>query len=256
MAYNVPLYFSPSSLSTWLQCPKRFYYEKIEGLRGAGTEATVRGSFVHEILESLLHLPPDERTLDKARSLSRQIWNDRWADEAAELHLSDKQMQQFRWTCWWCVENYFAMEDPATFEPAGLEVEIQGRIEGVPLFGIIDRWSLTKNGKIIVGDYKTGKVPKSQYEGEKKLQLMIYADLLEQDTGLEVARMDLLYVKDAKLKSYKPTTELRGETKNVLTEAWDDMVLACMEEDFPTSTGPLCNWCDFKPICPAFGGAA
>lgn len=251
MAYDIPAYFSPSSLTTFLQCPKRFYFEKIEGLRGPGTDATIRGNYVHEVLESLLHLKSEDRTLDNARSLMRSAWDERWREETETLVLTDKELRQFRWQAWWCIENYFTMEDPKSYVPEGLEVEVQGRIEGVPIFGVVDRWAF-EDGKIVVGDYKTGKVPIPKYAGEKKLQIMIYADLLEQDTGIEAIKMELLYVKDGKIVTYYPTEELRSFTSNTLVEAWDDMVEMCEKEEFPTNVGPLCDWCHAKSICPAW----
>jgi putative RecB family exonuclease len=250
--YDVPAYFSPSSLSTFIQCPQRFKFEKIDKIRSADTEATVRGSFVHEILEELLKLEPEHRTIEVAKNLSRELWNQRWAEKAQPVSGGD--MSKFMWSSWWCVENYFQMEDPKQIEPMGLEVEVQGLIEGVPLYGIVDRW-IMEDGKIIVQDYKSGKVPKPQYSRDKKLQIMIYADLLEKQTGLEAGRMDLLYVKEGKVVSYEPTSELRQSVANDVANAWDEMVASCSDEDFETRTGPLCNWCDHKPYCPAFGGS-
>jgi len=252
MSYTAPSYFSPSSLSTWEQCPKRFYYEKIEGRRSASTEPQMRGNFVHEVLEELLTLEPGYRTLDNAKALTRGLWDSTWSEKVSILHMSDKDLHAFRWTSWWCVENYFKIEDPREIEPLGLEVKVEGRIDGVPIFGIVDRWTATPSGKIVISDYKTGKVPKSQYSAEKKLQIMIYADLIEQQTGREASKMELLYVKDGKKVTYKPTKELRQRTSDTLVTAWDAMSVACETEVFPTQTGPLCNWCDFKPECPAF----
>lgn len=225
----------------------------------------MRGNFVHEVLEELLKLDPEERTIENAKVLTRALWDGVWAEEVSTLGMSDKDVHGFRWTSWWCVENYFKMEDPRDmghFPPAdteasgppvcGLETEVEGRIDGVPIFGIVDRWTTTNAGKLVITDYKTGKVPKKQYSGEKKLQIMMYADLLEQMTGMATAKMELMYVKDAERVTYKPTAALRANTKETLTIAWDEMSLACESEQFSTQTGPLCNWCDFKPECPAF----
>lgn len=250
--YEVPAYFSPSSLSTFIQCPQRFKFEKIDKIRSADTEATVRGSFVHEILEELLKLDPEHRTIEVAKSLARELWKQRWAEKAEPVANGD--MTRFMWVAWWCIDTYFKMEDPKTIEPMGLEVEVQGLIEGVPLYGIVDRW-IMEDGKIIVQDYKSGKVPKPQYSRDKKLQIMIYADLLEKQTGLEAGRMDLLYVKEGEVVSYYPTPELRESVANDVANAWDEMVTSCETEQFETRTGPLCGWCDHKPYCPAFGGS-
>ena len=247
--YEVPAYFSPSSLSTYMQCPQRFKFEKIDKIRSGDTEATVRGSFVHEILEELLKLDPEQRTIEVAKNLSRELWNQSWAKKAEPV--AKGETSQFMWTSWWCVENYFEMEDPKTIEPMGLEVKVEGLIEGVPLFGIVDRW-IMEDGKIIVQDYKSGKVPKTQYSHDKKLQIMIYADLLEKQTGLEAGRMDLLYVKEGKVVSYEPTDELRAALAHDVAGAWDSMVSDCETEEFATKTGPLCGYCDHKPYCPAF----
>ena len=35
---------------------------------------------------------------------------------------------------------------------------------------------------------------------------------------------------------------------------WSAIGRACERDDFRPSTGPLCNWCAYKPYCPAFGG--
>lgn len=214
----------------------------------------MRGNLVHEVLEELLSLDPEERTEERAKELTRNLWDSEWRDRVATLRLAEKESHLFRWTVWWCVENYFKMEDPKTVEPSGLEFAVEGRIDGVPIYGIVDRWSTTDSGKIVISDYKTGKVPAPRYSGEKKLQIMMYADLLEQKTGREAEKMELLYVKDAKRVTYKPTKELRKSTSDLLVSSWDDMNNACDTETFNTNVGPLCGWCDFKPECPAFVG--
>jgi hypothetical protein len=41
-------------------------------------------------------------------------------------------MNEFRWRSWWCIENYFKVEDPTNMEANGLEEIVQGDINGVP----------------------------------------------------------------------------------------------------------------------------
>jgi putative RecB family exonuclease len=35
---------------------------------------------------------------------------------------------------------------------------------------------------------------------------------------------------------------------------WTAILRACEREDFRPHPGPLCDYCTFKPYCPAFGG--
>ena len=85
--------------------------------------------------------------------------------------ICESTQNQFRWKAWWCVENYFKLEDPTSFEAKGIEEKVSGDI-GVPIFGIIDRWSL-EDDKLVISDYKTGKKPRPRYEWEKQMQIIL-----------------------------------------------------------------------------------
>ena len=250
--YVAPAYFSPSSLDTFNQCPQRFFYSRIQGQPTFDTEHTIRGNFVHEILECLFKVEPKKRTVQLAKELARILWDENWRVKTEALGFSEKELKEFRWSAWWCVRNYFDMENPEEVDPQGLEVRVEGTIEGVPFYGIVDRWSYDENGEIVITDYKTGRVPKPQYAGPKKLQLYIYANLLEKSEGKDCSVMQLYYVKEGEVVEYEPDEKLRSEAADTFARSWDDMQTACDNGHFPTNTGPLCNWCDFRDICPAF----
>ena len=46
---------------------------------------------------------------------------------------------------------------------------------------------------------------------------------------------------------------LRGQERRTAA-VWGAIERACANEDF-APVGPLCNFCRFKPVCPAFGAA-
>src|SRR5580698_3932970 len=90
---------SPSSMATWRQCPKRFFYEKIMRLPTDTGEPAVCGSFVHLVLERLMDLPAGERTVEAARQLAGEAWPDFVADpdeRFGELGLSADEAKAFK----------------------------------------------------------------------------------------------------------------------------------------------------------------
>ena len=250
--YPYPKYMSPSSISTFQQCPLKFKFYKLDRLPTESTEAQHLGSFVHEVLEDLFKCPREERTEATARKLARELWSTKWS---AEFHaLKEKcDENEFRWKAWLCIENYFGMEDPTSFDAEGIEAKMDGDIDGVPVFGIIDRYTI-ENGKLVISDYKTGKKPRKQYEWEKKMQIAIYSILLKAQTGLDVERAELLYVKSGKFARYDVDEELENAVRVEVRKTWDEVKTMCNSGEFETRTGPLCNWCDYQSICPEFGG--
>ena len=248
--YKTPEYMSPSSIGTFNQCPMRYKYAKLDKIPEPSTEPQVLGSFVHEILEELFKLEAVDRTETSARRLAKELWESKWRQEYLDL---DKKCDEneFRWKAWWCIENYFLMEDPTSFEAGGIEAKMNGEILGVPIYGIIDRWTL-ENDKIVISDYKTGKKPRPQYEWEKKMQITIYSILLGKELDKEIERAELLYVKAGEFARYEITKELEDKVASDVRKTWEELLESCASGEFETRTGPLCNWCNYKSICPAW----
>jgi len=170
---ELPKHLSASSISTYEQCPLRFRFSRIDRIPEPTTEAMILGTFVHEILEEVYRLEPEERTLAEARRIARELWENKFEEETSTVKI--KNLNDFRWHAWWCVENLFGMEDPPEVKIRGVEDKFSGLIEGVPLLGYIDRWTEEADGSITVTDYKSGKVSKPQYEGDKIFQIVLYA---------------------------------------------------------------------------------
>lgn len=247
-----PKYVSPSSISTYLQCPLKYRYSRIDKIREPSTEAQILGSIAHEVLELVFGLESPERTLGSARRILLERWDEEWSQKIDdELTLRPYDKHVLRWNVWRCVENYFAYEDPATVVLDGIEHRLEAEVNGVPVLGIIDRWQRRDDG-IVIGDYKTGKVSKPPYDKEKQLQLMVYVDLVETVVGEPVSAAELLYLKGNKVtvKSYLPTPENRSAMRETIAEVWDGIQSSCASGDFEPRKHRLCDWCSYKSICP------
>lgn len=248
-----PKYLSPSSISTFQQCPLRFKYSRIDKIKEPSTEAQIGGSMAHEVLELLMQRPAVERTIATARQILLDVWDSTWNEQALELGFSDYDRHMFRFRVWNYIENYFALEDPSTVELAGIECRLEGTIDDVPVLGILDRWEHADDGSAVISDYKTGKVSKKPYDAEKRQQLMVYVALHESLYDSTVSRAELIYLKNKGTRvAYEPTTEARAEMRAAVTSVWADMHNSCTTGEFETRKTRLCDWCFYKTTCPAW----
>jgi putative RecB family exonuclease len=250
-----PPHLSASSIGTFNQCPLKFRYNKIDQIPDVSGEAAVMGNFVHDVLEELYKLPAEERTVDNARALAKNVWDEIWVERATSSVKTEEEVRLFRWRSWFCIENLWSLEDPQELEPDGLEFEVVGNIEGVVIKGFIDRYSTLSDGEsLIVSDYKTGKTPRPQYQADKFFQLYIYAYMLEK-MGVGTAKeLELLYLKDGvRLKKHVTAREARNMVAHVI-ETKKQVDECCKTGEFEARKSILCNWCSYQEICPLFGG--
>lgn len=249
---EAPPHLSPSSIGTWQQCPLRYKLGRIDKIQEPPTSAQLLGSFTHEVLEFLYQLPRDARTLHSAKLLSKQLWDEKWMEEAKILKLSAEQERQFRWQVWWCIEALFRMEDPSAMDLGGTEQRLETFIDGTKLLGILDRWHTDENGLVVISDYKTGKKPQPKYEAEKKFQLAVYVHLVEKSLGLSVSYTELLYLKEGVRWKFEPDTGFVDGVIQTVSSVAKEVASACSDGAFEAKPSKLCDWCSFRPSCPAW----
>jgi putative RecB family exonuclease len=262
---KAPEYLSPSSMGTFKQCPQKFKFNKIDLIPDQSNHWAVLGNFVHDIAEELYKTPPEMRTIENAKPISRRMWDEKWGSEANKviggfkttykLHSisDDDALRRFRILAWDCVVNLWKVENPQEVVPSGLEYELNGEIGGVKLRGFIDRYSQSTDSLLLtVSDYKTGKTPKPHEYDEKFSQLLIYAKLLSNIGIGDVDTLELLYLqkgvrltKKVSHQDIQQLTETIQQTKSEIDEK-------CKTGDFEARTSFLCNFCSYKTICPAW----
>lgn len=244
-----PDYLSASSILTFEQCPLKYRFSRIDGMREDPTEATLLGNFVHDILEDLYNLPNDERTLERAKSIARHQWESSWGSQISEWVPTDK-LNKVRWGAWWCIENLWKLENPQSINPEGCETEVNVAIAGVNVKGFVDRWSKNDSGNIVVTDYKSGKTPQPRYQVQKYVQLIIYALALEEMGVGKVEEVELLFLKDGDRLRRKVNSEDAFSVTKMIVDTREQIDKRCISGNFEAKPSRLCDWCSFKPICP------
>jgi len=255
MSLAPPWSLSPSSCSSFKECPLAFRFSYLERLPEPPAPWTTKGTLVHRALELLLDRPPDERSIDAALAdLSRARVELAPHSDFADLDLTDQEWAQFDADSESLVRKYFELEDPRAIRPIGLELKLEADLGRTRLRGIIDRLELDDDGEFVVTDYKTGSVPSELWEGKSLAGVHLYALLCERMLGRRPARVQLYYLSKPEAIIATPTDQsIRGAERRT-SALYEAITQACTRDDFRARPGRLCNFCTFKPYCPAHGG--
>jgi putative RecB family exonuclease len=250
---------SPSRAADFKTCPLLYRFRCIDRLPEAPSSAATRGTVVHAVLEALFDLPAAERTLAAAKNMVPAAWEQVLAEapEAADLFADDAdgaQLAAWLGSAGELLENYFRLEDPSRLEPAGREELVEVVVDGLRLRGYIDRLDVSPAGDIRVIDYKTGTTPREAFEAKAMFQLKFYALVLWRTRGVVPRVLRLMYLADADTLSYAPDAEELTRFERTLKAIWAAIERAARTGDFRPSPSRLCDWCDHKAFCPAFGG--
>jgi putative RecB family exonuclease len=254
MGVAFPTGLSPSSVSAFKGCPLAFRFAYIDRLPEPPSPAASRGTLVHRALELLMLRPPPDRTLDAALRDLEQAGRD-LADtpDLTGLELTAEEWTVFHTEAETLVRRYFELEDPTTVHPIGLELRLEAQVGAVKLRGVIDRLELA-DGELVVTDYKTGSVPDERGENLRLAGVHMYAFLCERMLGRRPSRVQLYFLSKPEAIIARPSGQSVAGVERRTAAVWNAIARACERDDFRPRPGPLCDYCTFKPYCPAWGG--
>jgi len=256
MSLPLPTTLSPSKVSSFKDCALAFRFSAIDRLPEPPSPAAAKGTLVHKALELLFwDHPQGSRSLAAALDCLGRAWallaNDA---EFAELGLSAEEQAQFRHEADQLVRRYFQLEDPDRIQVLGTELMLQAPLGDMQLRGIIDRLELDPDGRLVVTDYKTGRVPPESREQARLGGVHFYAYLCEKALGVRPARVQLLYLAEPMSISTTPSDQsIKGMAVRAQA-VWAAVERACRDEDFRPHPSGLCGYCAYQAFCPAFGG--
>lgn len=256
MPLQLPSSLSPSKVSSFKDCALSFRFSAIDRLPEPPSEAATRGTLVHRALEMLFCAAPSERTAGYASQCLDRAFDEVSAEEDyLALGLGADQQAQFVSGAAELVSKYFELEDPSSVQPIGLELRLEVEVaDHLTLRGIIDRLELDDSGRLVVTDYKTGKVPGHQYEQARLGGVHFYSYLCERFFGQRPAQVQLLYLSRPEAIVTEPTAQSTRGLERRIEAIWSAIKRACERDDFRPSPSRLCDYCNFRSYCPAFGG--
>jgi putative RecB family exonuclease len=242
------LRLSFTRVDTFEQCPRRFRYQYVDGLPQAPAPQLSFGSSIHAVLEWLYdrkhpELPDLEATL--------QALFDAWDSTGYAEVDRDEQMRAYAHARD-IVSAFHARVAAEGFRlPAATEAWFELPVgDDIVVVGAIDRVDVDEVGDLHVVDYKTSRRARSRSQVRSSLQLAIYALATEELFGRLPATVALDFVVPG-LRVAVPVAELDLEAVPARLAAAAARIRA--GEDTPTPNR-LCDWCDFRAICPAWQG--
>jgi putative RecB family exonuclease len=255
VALTLPRTLTPSKVSAFTNCPLAFQFSVIEHRPEPPSPHKVKGTLVHTALEGLFwNHPGPGRTEAAATAELERAWVELQSDpDFMELALPADAAAAFLADARVLLANYFRLEDPTTVRAIGVELGVEIEQDGLRLRGIIDRLDMAPDGALTVIDYKTGRAPSVRYEQSRMGGVQTYALLCEKLLGRTPVEVRLLHLRDPVVLSAVATPQsVRGQERRTAA-VWGAIERACANDDFRPKIGPLCDYCHFKPECPAFG---
>lgn len=205
-------HLSPSSVETYLACPRRFFYKEVLRLAPEGDE---EGALLGDLLHRALAAFHDEER-DFADTTDLEVKTFRWrealrahVDSAApvvaarqgipatssfmryEIALAHRYLNNY-------AERLAVETRSAPFQVLACEQTFQAQIDGVALSGRADRVDRLVAGGLAIRDYKSGKSkPKSATAIRTALERVAAGELLAGDAPDGLSLQTLLYVPGA-----------------------------------------------------------
>ncbi len=246
--------FSNSRLSTFEQCPQKFkfhYIDKIETeiLR---TIETFMGELVHLTLEKLYK---DLKFLitnteDELATYYNKNWEKEWDDRILIVKAKDYSRENYRAMGEKMIRDYYRHYAP--FDQGriiGLETqEFLDLDEEHKIHIRIDRLMMMEDETYEIHDYKTNSNLKTQPELDEDRQLAVYAMGVKNmfPDAKKVVLVWHFLAFDKEMRSTR-TTEKLVELKEEILEL---IVKIDKEREFKPAQSALCDYCEFRSICP------
>ena len=245
---------SPSRAGDFKHCPQLFRFRAIDRLPEPATPYQARGTASHLALQRLFDLPAEQRTPEALYDLFRRAWEEVRFTEYPGLFGSIEEERAWGLQSLQILANYFSVEDPSSFDPIAREMDLVEDLDGITIRGILDRMETAPDGRLVISDYKTGKAPPEQYALPAFFALKTYALLVRRRTGQAPDLLRLIYLTGPVVYELAVNPAQLEAMDRQLRALWVAIERAIERDDFPPRPGPLCEWCAFKGICPAWAG--
>ena len=222
----VKKYISPSAISSYLSCPRKFYYyyneyPSIE----IETEPLIVGKLTHEIIARYYQIVPNYATPREVRMYVTKAFKEKMRPE----------YEPFRDRIESLLLNFIKFEEKRlTMNMPAKPIAVEKEFVKEPVHGIVDALFRKLDGKLVVVDWKTGK--KGRLTEDIIIQMNVYLYL----TGAEEALVVFLHTGGYSRVSRDPKINIKAIVEEILSD----------NRYPPMPAKPYyCDTCPFQIIC-------
>lgn len=238
---------SYSRVDTYERCPLQFRFRYVDRMPSTPSPDLSWGSAIHAALEvwwsQKLPTPPPVEVLYRALY-------ERWDDTGFAEVDRETKLRWYRHARDVLTRHH--EEHAATYRPAvaceqwfALDIG-----DGVAVRGSIDHVARTASGGLGIVDWKTNRRARSRADVAASLQLAIYTLAARELWGREPEWVALDFVVPGlRVTVDRAEIDVEGALARIRHVA--AQVQAAV---FPPAPSPLCGWCDYRGVCPAFEG--
>ncbi|EKE16330.1 MAG: hypothetical protein ACD_11C00020G0035 [uncultured bacterium] len=242
---------SYSALNTFQTCSLKYKFQNIDKIKEPKSKEAVFGTIIHSTL-NFFHTPSlVPPTTEQALDFFSKDWN----SDVFENELEERAAFSLGVSI---ISNYCRKNNPSDFNIIDLESRFEIVVEDAEtkikhiVSGIVDRMDKTEDGYEII-DYKTTRKMPSQEKVEEDLQLSVYLMAFLERYPKEIERLDkivvsLYYLKHGVKLSSQRTLEQLSSAKQLFL----DVIKEIEKGIFTPNVNPLCDWCGYQKICPAW----
>jgi putative RecB family exonuclease len=253
--------YSNSRIETFEQCPRKYKFRYIENLRmeTEGVEAFV-GKRVHETLEKLYR---DLRytklnSLEELLQFYADAWEKNW-HSAVKVTRAGFTPGNYFALGQQCIAGYYKRYHPFDQgKTLGLEERIELKLaEGEKTYtlqGYIDRLTWVQETETYeIHDYKTGAQVPTQEDADDDRQLALYQlGIMQRWPDAKNVKLVWHYLAaDKEITSQRSAAHLETLQREVLTLIHQIEAETKLAQ-WNVRVSALCNWCEYKPLCPAY----
>lgn len=250
-----PLALSPSRVQAYETCPLKYRLSAIDRIAEPETEAQVKGTLVHAVLETMHQWPREERTFPAAVKQLKPHWEELCTqDPQRRALIPESKFYGFLVACRDLLRGYFQMENPQGFDATACEQYVEDNLDGIPVRGYMDRIDVAPTGEVRIVDYKTGKKPSPRFQQAAVFQMRFYGLVYWRQHDHIPEQLRLMYLKAVDSMYLTPRSVELNATQRTLERVWHQITRDGQQGSFRAKRNTLCNWCSFQALCPEFGG--
>jgi len=245
---------SYSALETFAQCPQKYKFQEIDKIRVPKSKEAIFGTSIHNALKFMFSRDPLFPTIEEVLAHFRETF-------LASESVPEEDKKRYSEAGEKMIRNFYAKNPPWNFVTVDLESHFEVTLTDPfykkthTLAGSIDRIDKLENGSYEIIDYKTSRKLPAQEQVDSNSQLAIYQLALQKrwpEVTPDKIKLALYFLKSGDKFITRRSSEDIAKTEEKILSRIHTIEIKIEEKDFPPIPSILCDWCGYKPMCPAW----